>query len=162
MENTVFGKAVLRDTSTIFPFGHMKEGSCWPEFSEGRIRNQRRKKREWWSPQGSNMDGKHPWGRRKTVQIFFFLLGEVWGLCPFSSLELPGTAPFCDLQVMTLIWLNKDLNISSTNHLWLFSGITQVAFAKSSGDAICNRGVNYCLYKAAENVDWEASFKAGN
>lgn len=69
-------------------------------------------------------------------------------------------APFCDLQVMTLIWLNKDLNISSTNHLWLFLGITQVVFAKSSGDAIYNRGVNYCLCKAAENVDLEPTFMA--
>lgn len=61
----------LRDTSTIFPFGHMREGSWWPEFSESRIRNERRRKQEQLSPQQSNVDGKHPFGSRKEAQHFF-------------------------------------------------------------------------------------------
>lgn len=60
------------------------------------------------------------------------------------------------------MWLNKDLNISSTNHLWLFSGLTQVTFSEHSGDAICNRDVNNYLCKAAENADLEPVFRAGN
>lgn len=52
---------------------------------------------------------------------------------------------------MTLIWFNKNLNICSGNHIWLFSGLTLVVCAKRSGDAICNRDANYCLCGAAEN-----------
>lgn len=60
-------------------------------------------------------------------------------------------APFCNLQVMTLSCSSRELSISSTSHVWLFSGLTQVVCAKRSGAAICSRDANYCLHEAAEN-----------
>lgn len=63
---------MLGDTSTIFHFGHVKEGSWWPEFSKSRIRNEKRRKQEQLSPRQLNLHGKHPGGRRKGMELFFF------------------------------------------------------------------------------------------
>lgn len=89
---------MLGDTSTIFHFGHVKEGSRWPEFSKSRIRNERRRKQEQLSPRQLNLHGKHPGGRRKGMELFFFF--PAWrhiamiSFLPNFSLEFPALSLF--------------------------------------------------------------------
>lgn len=135
----------------------MGERNWWPEFSETGIRDGRGRKRGVITAAikcGWKMSFQEEEG---STTYMYFLISDAEGLPPLSHLLLTWVTRngkrhlFCNLQVMTLSCSSRELNICSTSHVWLFSGLTQVMCAKRSGAAICSRDANYCLHEAAEN-----------
>lgn len=119
---------VMLGDASIFHFGHVREGSQWPEFSKSKIRDERRRKQEQLSPQQLNMHRKHPGGRRKGAKHLFF-----------SCLEMRSD-DLLSPQLLTWISRNGKRDLFLTCRWQPWPGSTKISIFPTQATLGCFQG----------------------